>query len=80
MTDDPADKAGTQDARALLLESEAVLKDLLDGFRSMSERLADGQDVRPAEIKKAITAVNGLAEASDKPRSRIRPENQITGK
>lgn len=33
MTDDPAAKAETEGARRLLADSEAVLEDLIDGFR-----------------------------------------------
>ena len=62
MTDDPAAKAGTEGARRLLADSEAVLEDLIDGFRKMSDRLSDGEDVS-AEVSKARTALASVRAA-----------------
>ena len=60
MTDDPAAEAGTEGARKLLVESEAVLEDLLAGFRNMSERLAEGKDVAQTEVSRTRTALAGV--------------------
>ena len=56
MTDDPAAKAETEGARRLLADSEAVLEDLIDGFRRMSDRLSVGEDVT-VEVSKAPMAL-----------------------
>lgn len=57
MTDDPTDVAGTEGARHLLTESEAVLEDLISGFREMSARLANDEMPTSTDVSKARSAL-----------------------
>ena len=53
MTDDPADKAGTEGERRLLAQSESVLEELLNGLRDASERLASEKGLSRTALAEA---------------------------
>ena len=68
MTDDPAAKAETEGARRLLADSEAVLEDLIDGFRRMFDRLSVGEDVTVEDSKAPMALASVRAPILDEVR------------